>query len=216
MKADLFFRELEKQNLSQLERSTDLSRQALHAALKSKNMQLKNLESVAKAMNYQVVMLPSQTEENVLASLKKWGAPVAHSADGTLDLENAVVAAMKLSRKEGLYESLTPYVLVRNVSRLKLLRLMGLAMQEDCVQVLGYFVDMANAFHPQAKFEKLLELLLPMRPEKKEMLVLSEKANFPELFGKNQAALRWNLLVRGRLEDHLHRWEQWEKSHKKT
>ena len=216
MKANLFFKELKKQNLTQLEKSTDLSRQALHGALKSKNMQLKNLETVAQAMNYQVVLLPTETEENVLASLKKWGAPVAHSSDGTLDLEHTVLAAIKFSRKVGLYESLVPYVLVKNVSTLNLLKLMGLALQENQVYVLGYFVEMANSFRTHPKLVQLLEFLSPMKGHKRETLVVSEKVNFPELFEKNSVALNWNLLVRGTLEDHLQRWGKWEKSQKPT
>lgn len=216
MKTAEFFKQVRLQNFSDLEKKAHVSRQALYGALKSKNMKLQNFESLAKAMNYRLSVVPDVTEENVLASLKKAGAPVAFSGDGNLDLESALAASLQLAHREGLYESVVPYVLVLNVEKLNLNKVLGLAFESGDANVLGYFMEMANAFHPHPKFEKALLVLSPMKSDEPELLVRSEKSNFAELFKRNSAALKWNLLVRGKLEDHLMRWESWNQSKKKT
>ncbi|MBV2169140.1 MAG: hypothetical protein KUL82_10580 [Bdellovibrio sp.] len=216
MKTAEFFAQVKRQNFSNLEKKASVSRQALYDAVKSRNMKLRNFESLAKAMNYRLEVVPDSSEQNVLASLKRAGAPVAYSGDGSLDLENAVALGLKGAHHEGLYESLVPYVLATNAERLDLNKLLGLAFEYGEAHVLGYFIEMANAFQPHPKFEKALKVLSPMRSEKPQLLVEAEKSKFKELFEKNSAARRWNFLVRGTLEDHLMRWESWNQSKKKT
>jgi hypothetical protein len=211
-----FFAELKDENLSQLEKRVGVSRQALHSAVKTKNMKLDNLQSVAKALNYTVEVVPNLTEENLLGSLVKWGAPLAHTKDGNLSLEWTVAEALKRARKDGLYESVVPYVLACNANQMNPLTLVGLAYQYNQVNVLGYFAEAANQFRPHANLQTVVRLLEPGKSTDKELLVLSTKMNFPDLFERNVLALKWNLWVRGGLVDHLSRWEKWEQSQKKT
>jgi hypothetical protein len=216
MNAAKFFQELQHQNLSALERQTKVTRQALHNALKTRNMKLDNLSTVAGAMNYQVELVPSLQEHNVLASLVKYGAPLAHSNDGNLPLELAVTEACKLSRKDGFYESVVPYVLAKNANCLKEYDLVGLAFQNNQPNVLGYFAELANMFRANTRLQKLMRLLDAGKPDTEELLVLTTQMNFPEMFTKNQAALNWKLLVRGNPEEHFNRWNKWEQSQKKN
>jgi hypothetical protein len=211
-----FFTELKSQNLSRLEKQAGVSRQALHGAIKTKNMRLDNLQAVAKALNYSVEVVPHLTEENLLSSLVQWGAPLAHSKGGNLSLEWTLAEALKKARVDGLYESVVPYVLSINVDRLHPELLVGLAYQNEQVNVLGYFVEAANHFRPHAKLGYVLKLLEAGKRPNKEPLVLSTKLNFPELFQKNKLALKWNLWVRGDFADHLSRWEKWDRSQKKS
>lgn len=207
-----FFKFLNSQNLSHLEKRAGVSRQALHSALKTWNMKLDNLRSVAKALNLKVEFRPAPTEENLLSSLARWGAPLAYKKGGSLSFEETVAEALRESRKDGVYETLVPYVLSLNADRLNPLGLAGLAYQDNQVNVLGYFTEMAQVFRPNEKLEKLLQLLSVAKNPKEEFLVLSTKTHFPELFNKNQLARRWNLKVRGSVEDHLERWKKWELS----
>jgi hypothetical protein len=216
METTKFFQELKHQNLSKLERQSKVTRQALYNALKTKNMKLDNLSSVARALNYQVELVPSLNESNVLSSLVKFGAPLAHSNDGNLPLELAVAEACKLSRRDGVYESVVPYVLATNANSLKEHELVGLALQGNQSNVLGYFAELANMFRPHPRLQKMLRLLEAAKPDEEELLVLTTKMNFPEMFKKNKAALNWKLLVRGSVEDHLSRWNKWEQSQKKN
>ena len=209
MRTAEFFSELKSQNLSQLEESAGVSRQALHNALKSHNMKLDNLTSVAKAMKLEVEFMPRKTEDNLLASLARWGVPVAHSNDGNLELEDVVEESLKRARKDGAYESFVPYLLVQNANKLNPLKLAARGFSSNQVNVLGYFTEMAHNFRPHPNFEKLLELLTVAKSPQQEFLVVSNKSNFPELFQKNQHALNWNLLVRGSVQDHTQRWEKW-------
>lgn len=215
MEIGQFFKKLGDQNLSKLEGETQVSRQALHNAIKSKNMKLDNLSSVARAMNYKVVLTPVYSEENLLSSLVKWGAPLAHSADGNLSLEVTVAEASRQARQDGLYESVVPYVLAKNAEELKLEELVGLAFLEDQVAVVGYFAEVANLFRPHKKLQEAALLLERGKKEGRQLLVTTTKMNFPELFEKNTVALKWNLLVRGNLQDHMDRWRKWEQSLRK-
>ncbi len=214
MDAAIFFNKMDSQNLSELERRTGVSRQALHNALKTHNMKLDNLSAVANAMNLSIHFRPRASEENLLSSLVRWGAPLAHSRGGTFSLNETVEEALKSSRKDGVYESLVPYLLVRNLSRLDPLALAAAAFRTKEVNTLAYFTEMANAFRPNAKFEFLLRLLNPAKNLNEEFLVKSTRSHFPELFLKNPLALKWNLKVRGTPEDHFQRWEKWENSQK--
>lgn len=216
MEAVQFFKKLKEQNLSKLEGQARVSRQALHNAVKSKNMKLDNLSSVAKAMNYKVELNPVLSEENLLSSLVKWGAPLAYSADGNLPLETTLAEASRQARKDGLFESLVPYVLAKNVDELNPNELVGLAFLNDQAAVVGYFADVAHLFKPNKKLQQVALLLERGKSEGRELLVKTTKMNFPELFEKNTVALKWNLLVRGNLQDHLDRWNKWEQSLKKS
>ena len=212
MKTAEFFKTLRTHNLSHLEKDTGVSRQALHNALKTHNMKLDNLSAVAKALHLKVEFNPVTNEENLMSSLARWGAPLAHSKDGNLSLNDCVREALKRARQDGVYETLLPYVLCLNVEKLNPLTLAASAFSVNQVNVLGYFVDLAHYFRPNTKFQYLLKLLEPAKSNNKDYLVLSTKSHFPELFEKNKLALKWNLKVRGNAEDHLQRWDKWEKS----
>jgi hypothetical protein len=211
-----FFQTLKSQNLSKLELRSKVTRQALHNALKTKNMKLDNLSSVAKAMNFKVELVPLLSEDNVLASLAKRGAPLAHSADGNLPLEVALAESCKLARQDGLYESVVPYVLAKNADQFEANELVGLALQNGQAPVLGYFVELANMFRPHVNLRKMLKLLVPTKLETKELLVITTRINFPEVFEKNLVAQKWNWLVRGTVDDHFSRWVKWERSQSKN
>lgn len=216
MKTTEFFKTIKAHNLSHLEKDTGVSRQALHNALKSHNMKLDNLSSVAKALKLEVQFSPLMNEENLMSSLARWGAPLAQSKDGNLSLDECVRETLKRARQDGVYETLLPYVLCLNAKKLDPLTLASSAFAENQVNTLGYFVDLAHHFQPNEKFKYLLRLLEPAKSKDKEFLVLPTHTHFPELFKKNKLALKWNLKVRGKVEDHLKRWEKWEKSHKRN
>ena len=214
MKAEEFFVELEKQNLSRLEKMAGVSRQALHGALKSKNMKLVNLKSVAKSMRLELWFSPEKTETNLLASLARFGVPVAHSKDGNLPFEEVVRESLLMARKDGAYESFVPFLLVQNVDKVKPLKLAARAFETNEVNVLGYFVELANDFKAHPALFKLLQLLEVAKNPKSEFLLRNGKTNFPELFEKNPLALKWNLKVRGTVGDHRERWVKWVQSRK--
>ncbi len=207
-----FFNKLKLENLSQLEKDSHVSRQALHAASKNRNMKLDNLSSVAKALNFQVTLTPSLTEENLMSSLALLGAPVAHSKNGTLSLTECMREALRKARYDGVYESLVPYVLWKNIDKLNPLNLVAEALSTNQVNVFGYFVEMAQAFRPHEKFSFMLKLLEVAKSPTEEFLVTTTKTHFPDLFSKNTLAAKWNLRVRGTANDHLQRWEKWVQS----
>lgn len=207
-----FFNKLKSENLSKLEKDSHVSRQALHSASKNRNMKLDNLSSVAKALNFQVVITPRRTEENLMSSLALLGAPLAHSKNGTLSLTECVGEALKRARQDGVYESLVPYVLWQNVDQMNPLHLVAEAYSVNQVNVFGYFVELAQAFRPHEKFSYMLKLLEPAQSTNVEFLVPTTKTHFPELFLKNNLAVKWNLKVRGSVDDHLQRWEKWAQS----
>ncbi len=212
MNTNEFFNKLKSENLSKLEKVSHISRQALHSASKNKNMKLDNLCLVAKALNFQVVFTPRRTEENLMSSLALLGAPLAHSKNGTLSLSESVGEALTRARQDGVYESLVPYVLWKNVNQLNPLNLVAEAYSVNQVNVFGYFVQMAQAFRPHEKFRLMLKILEPARSPTEEFLVAGTKTQFPELFLKNKLAVKWNLKVRGSVNDHLQRWEKWAQS----
>jgi hypothetical protein len=213
MNTKAFFKNLGKQNLSELERKTSLSRRALGSAKKSHNMKLDNLENLAEALGLSLNFVPVTDEENVLSSLKRFEAPLAHKAGGNLDLGQALVASFKFARIEGLYESVVPYVMAVNANNLNPRNLVAMTQLENGeVAVLGYFAQMANEFSPHPHLTELVTLaaLFHEQKPKKETLIKNEKVNFVELFEKNRVALRWGFLARGTLKDHLDRWNKWQ------
>lgn len=212
METSEFFARLRRECLSELERKTGVTRQALHNARKTRNMKLDNLKVLARAMNLQVQMKPLTTEDNLLSSLVEFGVPVAHSQGGTFSLSQTVGEGLKASRVDGAYETFLPYLLIRNVKKLDVLALAAEAFQNKQVNALGYFTEMANAFSPNAQFETLLRLLKPAKNDRREFLVQGTKSLFLELFMKNSFALKWNLLVRGSAENHFERWKKWQAS----
>ncbi len=214
MKTADFFNSLKSENLTHLEKESGVSRQALHGAFNSHNMKLDNLNRVAKARKLKLEFLPVLTEDNLLASLAKWGAPLAHSKNGSFSLEETVGESLKKSRSDGLYETLVPYMLSLNLEKINVRKLAAVALDADQVNVLGYFVELSNQFNPHEKLRLLLDLLQPAKTPSKEFLVLTTKSNFPELFEKNKLALKWNLLVRGDVTDHMQRWNKWKMSQK--
>lgn len=216
MEAVDFFKMLEKANLTELERKTGVSRQALHNARKTKNMKLDNLRAVAEALNLKVDFRADPTESNLLSSLVDFGVPVAHSGGGSLSFEDTVAEGLKRSRRDGVYESFLPYLLHKNVEKWDALALAAVGFKTKEVNALGYFAEMANAFQPHGKFETLLRLLEPAKGNLVEYLVLGKKSVFPQLFEKNPFALRWNLKVRGAPSDHFERWKKWQRSPKSS
>lgn len=216
METSAFFKKLAGESLTELERKTGVTRQALHNARKTQNMKLDNLRAVAKAMNFRLDFRPVTSEENLLSSLVEFGVPVAHSGEGTLSLTETVAEALKAARKDGAYESFTPYLLTVNVEKLDPLGLAAAAFQAKEVNALGYFVEMANAFHPHPRFKALLRLLEPAKDTSQEFLVRDKKTLFPELFAKNPLALKWNLKVRGTPENHFERWRKWQRSQRNS
>lgn len=211
-----FFKHLKTKNLSRLEKRAGVSRQALHQALHTQNMKLANFNSLAKALDLRVELSPAQNEENLLASLVHYGAPLAHSRGGNLSLEEALAESLNWSRRDGLYESVVPYVLIKNAQQLNVKKMVGLAYQNDQVNILGYFAEMAQQYRSHKNLQKLLDLLVPGKEVEKELLLHKTNMNFPELFERNPYALKWNLWVRGQFADHRDRWEKWERSHKAT
>ncbi|HEY8269879.1 MAG TPA: hypothetical protein VIG33_03260 [Pseudobdellovibrionaceae bacterium] len=217
MNARAFFKKLGSENLSELERKTDLSRRALGSAKKTHNMKLENLEVLADAMGFSVQFLPQESEDNVLLSLKRFGAPLAHESGGNLDLTEALVCGMNLARQDGLYESIVPYVMAQNSQKLHPLDILSkVHLRGDHMKVVGYFAEMANHFKPHPHLAELMRLAQVFNPDlkQKELLLKKEKVNFPELFEKNKTALRWGLLTRGSERDHLERWAKWQQSRK--
>jgi hypothetical protein len=112
------------------------------------------------------------------------------------------------------YETFIPYLLAINVNKVEPLVLAAKSFEVSQVNVLGYFVEMAQEFRPHLNFENLLKYLSVAKSLENEFLIKDEKTSFPELFAKNHLALKWNLKVRGSVQDHLNRWEKWEKSQK--
>lgn len=216
MKTTDFFSTLQLQNLSQLEKKASVSRQSLHSALKSHNMKLENLRSVAKAMHLDVEFTPVRTETNLLASLARYGVPVAHTKDGNLPFDDVVQDSLLRAREDGAYETFVPFLLAKNVRLVDPLKLAAKAFESNQVNTLGYFVEMANEFKPHSRFEQLLRLLTVAKQTQKKFLVLKTKSLFPELFEKNHFAMKWNLMVRGTVQDHLQRWTKWEQLQKKS
>lgn len=216
MEVAAFFKKLEAQNLTELERKTGLTRQALHNARRTKNMKLDNLKSVARAMNFRIDFQAVTNESNLLSSLVDLGVPVANSGGGTLSFDETVAEGLMASRKDGVYESFVPYLLVVNVEKMDPLALAAAAFRVKEVNPLGYFAEMANAFHPHPCFETLLRLLEPAKDSSRAFLVRDKKALFPELFEKNPLALKWNLKVRGTPENHFERWRKWQRSQKRS
>lgn len=214
MKPSEFFKKLSSQNLSELERKTGVTRQALHNARKTQNMKLDNLDVLAKALNFHLGFQPLDTEENLLSSLVDFGVPLAHSGGGTLSLPEAVREGLKASRKDGAYESFLPYLFLVNVEMVDPLALAAAAFQTKEVNALGYFTEMANAFDPQPQFKFLLSLLEPAKSSSQEFLVKEKFSLYPDLFLKNRFALKWNLKVRGTPENHFERWRKWQRSQK--
>jgi hypothetical protein len=209
-----FFKNLDSQNLTHLEEKAGVSRQALHSALKTHNMKLENLAAVAKALDLKLEFTPVLTEKNLLASLARWGAPVAHTTGGNLSLETTVAECVLKSRKDGFYEGLVSYVLAKNAENLDVLKLAAVALSSNHVNVFGYYTEMANEFRQNTKLQELLRVLVLMKNPESEFLVTNTKTQFLELFMKNTAALKWHVLVRGTLDDHLQRWKKWERSQK--
>jgi hypothetical protein len=214
MKTADFFNALKSQNLTHVEKDSGVSRQALHSALKSHNMKLDNLSRVAKAINLKLEFVPVRTEDNLLASLAKWGAPLAHLKDGSLSFEETVGESLKESRYDGVYETLVPYLMTLNLEKLNVHKLVATALFAEQVNVMGYFAELANRFHPHEKLQSLIKMLQPAKSSSNEFLVLTTKSNFPELFEKNKLAQKWNLKVRGSVDDHLLRWRKWKTSQK--
>lgn len=211
-----FFEMLKDKNLTEVEERSGVSRQALYGAMKSQNMKLSNLSSVADSLDLEVQVVPSESEENLLKSLKRFGAPVTHDFGGNLSLESAVALGLKMARKDAYYESVVPYVLALNAELLDANKLLGLALTDDQVNVLGYFCELAYAFKPNQKLKKFLASLNSFKKTETELLVLKEKVNFPELFSKNHLALKWNLLTRGTEQDHLERYKKWQQLRKSS
>lgn len=211
-----FFTHLKNQNLSKVERETGLSRQALHGALKNRNMKLANLTAVAAALGFQVEFTPLQNEENLLGSLARWGVPLAHSKNGSLSISDTVLRSLQFARKDELYESLVPYLIAKNAFDLNPRVLAGGALSMNQVNVLGYFTEMANTYSKTKKLKDLLDELEPIKNSKAQFLVTSTMMHFPELFEKNTIALKWNLKVRGHAEDHFERWSKWDQLTKKN
>jgi hypothetical protein len=216
MEAAEFFKRLADQNLTELERKTGVTRQALHNARRTENMKLDNLCNVAQAMNLQVDFQPAKTESNLLSSLVDFGVPVAHSGGGTLSFSEAVGEGLLASRKDGAYESFIPYLMIVNADKLDPLALAAVAFKNKEVNVLGYFAEMANAFSPHPNFDLLFRILESAKVSAVEFLVEGKKSFYPELFEKNPLALKWNLRVRGNPNDHFERWKKWQQSQERN
>lgn len=131
-------------------------------------------------------------------------------------MRGSSLQASKQERKDGLFESIAPFVLVKNAPNLKVNELVGLAFQNNQASVLGYFAELALLFYVHPNLQKIIKLVESSKTEKKELLVTTTKINFPELFERNAIALKWNLLVRGNVKDQLDRWSKWEQSQKKS
>ncbi|PWU17146.1 MAG: hypothetical protein C5B49_09460 [Bdellovibrio sp.] len=177
-------------------------------------MRLDNLKVVAKAMHFEVEFIPAKTEDNVLASLARFGVPVAHSKGGNLSFEDTVKESLLKAREDGAYEAFVPFLLVKSATRVNPLRLAAKGFEANQVNTLGYFVEMANVFRRHPRFGRLLDLLTAAKNPQTEFLLTTNKTGFPELFEKNHLALKWNLKVRGTVEDHMRRWAKWAKSPK--
>lgn len=214
MRTTEFFSKLKEQNLSRLETKTGLSRQSLHNALNTHNMKLENLVPLAKAMNLELRFESVKSEDNILASLAKFGVPVAHSKDGNLSFEELVKESVLRSRVDGAYETFVPFLLAQHADDFDPLKVAAQGYASGQVNALGYFAEMANQFKPSSNLNRLLELLRVAKINQDEFLVTTNKTYFPELFEKNKVARQWNLKVRGTVEDHMERWEKWERSRK--
>lgn len=97
------------------------------------------------------------TDDETRLNLEKFGAPLAlhGESERELTLEETLVAALSLARRDATVARSLPVVFAKNESHLDLRRLEFLARRQGVLSVLGFFLDMTGSLarNPELRAE---------------------------------------------------------------
>jgi hypothetical protein len=107
----------------------------------------KVLENLLDAKKQSVGLAKHVGDQSVRLNLARFGAPmsVEGESENDLSLEETLVLALSLSRRDATVARTLPLVVARNADRLDLPRLEYLARKQGVLPVLGFFLDMTGS-----------------------------------------------------------------------
>ena len=132
-----------------------------------------------------------------------------------LSLEETLVEALTLSRKDSRLTSVLPFLLVQKVYSLKHQLLLALLGTDPVrAQLMAYFVSAALEYHYREPLSALLKLLKKRvgRPKTPLYLRQADEGRSLRSFARvqNKAAKQWQVLTRDSLDDLVLRCRKWE------
>lgn len=197
------------ENLSEVERETNVSRTTLYNVMKNESAHKETVEKLSKYFT-------EKNNQELYENLRFYGAPLAESRRRTIPLEETLLRAFELSRNDALVESVLPYVLYKNRSTLKLGELYRSCVQEKLDRHFGYYLSMSEAFHSFPKYAAFLNHMRFVFNYSSGDPVPLANREVPDYaksrFLKNKVALAWGLMAQGETSHHLERFHKWEKS----
>lgn len=210
MEVDDLKQKLKESNLALVSRQTGLTRQTLYNFLDNKNTKLESLQLLDKYFN-------DTNEAELYSALTYFGAPLnVKKQNPNKSLENTLALGLEHSRQDSLVASVMPYVLYKQRTNLDLYQLYRLAVKSDSDQLLGYFLEVANAYSNFKLFSDFSKNIFQFNKYKsntlKKLNGKSVKSEYVPLYSSNKLALKWGFLESGTLEHHLERYSKWDKS----
>lgn len=145
---------------------------------------------------------PAMVSDNeVRLNLSKYGAPLGVSGESKLDLplEETLVHALSLARRDATVARVLPVVFAKNMDVLDLPRLEFLARKKKVLPVLGLFLDLTAILMKRPKLRKKARQLMDRRRKHAENFFVGKKLNSfeKELAEKNTppVARDWHFLL---------------------
>ena len=216
MKLDLLKSTMRTYGMKRLAEKASVSRTSLYNLLSGENFEGDTLEKIAQVLNLELCVLgQTPTYENVCHHLASYGAPLLHdkSKPVTMSLEETAKWGLQLSKRDGLLESVMPFFLVKNFSKINKAQFLSQLNEESQFQLLGYYLDLGAEYMQDKQLKKFtnsfyqkkfLSLQLGQKkPSQRALGVLKSK--------HNPLAKKWNVLSLGSLEDYFSRFRKWDK-----
>ncbi len=216
MKLDLLKDTMKAYGLKPLAEDAEVSRTSLYNLMQGENFEGETLEKVCKVLGLEFgVMGTLPNAETVSNHLAYYGAPLFFdkSKHVSMSLEEVTKWGLKFAKDDGLLDSLMPFFLLENFKSLNKARLLSFLDEEQTLQLLGYYLELASKFsNNKATYNFANSFFRKDFPELylgKEKL--TERTREVMNSKSNSVAKKWNVLTLGSMEDYFDRFRKWKK-----
>ncbi|MFZ4403340.1 MAG: helix-turn-helix domain-containing protein [Pseudobdellovibrionaceae bacterium] len=202
--------------LKPLAEKAGISRTSLYNIYNGASFETETLDKISKILNIEFGILTKTPEkEQVAHHLAYYGAPLVFdkSLEINMNLEETIKWGIFYSMTDGLFESLLTYFLRKRFSSINKLNLYSFLDQKYQLQLLGYYLDLANQYSYNKKIEDFFNSFYQKNLQPLYLGSSKPTTRFLNIYNSksNQTAKKWNIFTLDSPDDYFIKFRKWDK-----
>lgn len=217
MKLDPLNDLMKSYGMKPLAEDAGVSRTSLYNLLNGENFESDTLEKVIRVLNLEFGFLNKNPSfEETCNHLAFYGAPLAYNKSSStfMSLEESLKWGLHYSLKDGMLESVVPYLLFKYSNTLNFNKLFSKLDRQEYFQLFGYYLELAAQFRNNEKAQNLANTFYAKdfttlylgqeKPSDRVLKAVKERIN--------KSADRWNVFTLNTSENYFERFRKWDQS----